>query len=223
VPDIFDEVDADLRAERTHRLLARYGKWIAAVAVVFVAGAAAGSFVLRGNGWTLFGPTTSTAVSDRFLAAMRIADGPAAGRAGAIPGFASVADDSAPGYRTLARLREAALKADTGDLAGASALWDQVAGDDRADPVMRDLADLQWALHHIDSSDSAPVAARLDRLVAAPGGAWRAMAEEAQAALAMRQGHKDAARDILKRLTQDTTAPDGVRGRANGLLARLGG
>jgi hypothetical protein len=223
VPDIFDEVEADLRAERTHRFLARYGKWIGAVVAVFVAGAVAGSLVLRGGGWTLFGPTTSAAVSDRFLAAMRIADGPAAGRAGALPGFASVADDSVPGYRTLARLREAALKVDAGDLAGASALWDQVAGDDRADPIMRDLANLQWALHHIDASDPAPAAARLDRLVAEPGGPWRAMAEEAQAALAMRQGRKDAARDILKRLTQDTTAPDGVRGRANGLLARLGG
>ncbi len=38
----------------------------------------------------------------------------------------------------------------------------------------------------------------------------------------LRQGNTDAARDTLKRLAQDVTAPDGVRGRANGLLARLG-
>ena len=50
------------------------------------------------------------------------------------------------------------------------------------------------------------------------------MAEEAQALLDLRQGHNDAARDTLKRLAQDVTAPDGVRGRANGLLRRrLGG
>ena len=74
---------------------------------------------------------------------------------------------SAPeGYRTLARLREAALKADAGDLPGALALWDQVAADASADPLLRDLASLLWAEHQIDSGDPALLEARLKALAA---------------------------------------------------------
>jgi hypothetical protein len=65
------------------------------------------------------------------------------------------------------------------------------------------------------------VASRLKQLDQADN-PYHPLAEEGLALLALRQGHADAARDILKRLSQDPTAPDGVRGRANGLLTRLG-
>jgi hypothetical protein len=216
VPDIFDEVADDLRAERTKRFLARWGIVMAAALVLVIAGVA--GFEV----WRARESRSNAGVADRFIAAMRIADGPVASRAAAIPEFAAIAADGGTGYRTLARLREAALKVDAGDLPGASALWDQVAADGAADRVLRDFADLQWVLRHLDSAEPATLTARIDRLIA-PGNAWRAMAQEAQAVLALRQGNKDAARDTLKRLTQDNSAPDGVRGRANGLLARLGG
>ncbi len=216
MPDIFDEVAEDLRAERTKRFLTRFGVWMIA-ALVLVVAAVGGYQVWRGYEFR-----TSAGVADRFLDAMKIADGPAASRASALPGFESVAAEGGAGYRTLARLREAGLKADAGDLAGASALWDQVAGDGTADSVIRDLARLQWALHHVDKGDPADIAAHLAPLTAA-GNPWRTLAEEAQATLDLRRGDKDAARDLLKQLTLDATAPDGVRGRANGLLARLGG
>ena len=45
----------------------------------------------------------------------------------------------------------------------------------------------------------------------------------AERQLDLRQGHADAARTTLRLLSQDTTAPNGVRNRAGGLLARLGG
>jgi len=150
------------------------------------------------------------------------ADGKAgAGRQEALAQFDMVQEKGRSGYRTLARLRAAAVKGDAGDLAGASALWDEVAADTSADQLLRDVANLQWALHHVDSGDVAEVEARLKPL-AAPDNPWHALAEEAQAMIDLRQGHNDAARDTLKRLAQDVTAPDGVRGRANGLLARLG-
>ena len=85
----------------------------------------------------------------------------------------------------------------------------------------RDVAALQSVLHQIDNGDPATLEARLKPL-AAPDNPWHALAEEAQVMIDLRQGHNDAARDTLKRLAQDVTAPDGVRGRANGLLARLG-
>ena len=99
-----------------------------------------------------------------------------------------MARDGNAGYRTLARLREAALKADGGDAAGAEALWTQVANDAAADRLLRDAAVLQSVLHQIDTGDPAALAARLKPL-AAPDNPWHALAEEAQALLDLRQGH----------------------------------
>jgi hypothetical protein len=217
VPDIFDEVDEDLRADRARALLARYGGALIGAALLVVA--LAGGW----RAWQWYEAKRVAALAATYLAAMQTADtqkGP--GRDAAIPGFADVAAKAPVGYRTLARLREAGLKADAGDLAGASALWDEVAADGSADHLLRDLASLQWAIHHVDAGDPALVAARLAPL-AAPESPWHPLAEEAQAMLDLRQGRTEAARSRLTTLAQDVTAPQGVRRRAEGLLARIGG
>ena len=112
------------------------------------------------------------------------------------------------GYRTLARLRAAALKADTGDLAGAAALYDQVAADSSADPLLRDLASLLWAQHQLDTGDPAPLEARLKAL-AVPDNPWHALASENLALLDLRQGHTDAAKATLRGLASDVTLAAG--------------
>jgi hypothetical protein len=215
VVDIFDEVDEELRAERTQQLLRRYGGLIVAAALVIV-GAAAGW-----QGWRWYEAKQDRAAAVQFLGAMNLAGQPA-NRPAAIAAFNGLTNAAPDGYRTLARLREAALKAETGDLPGAIALWDEVAGDGSADPLLRDLASLMWAQHQIDTGDPALLQARLKPL-AAPDNPWHALAQEQLALLDLRQGHADAAKITLHRLAQDTTAPNGVRGRANALLQRLGG
>ena len=120
----------------------------------------------------------------------------------------------------MARLRSAALHASTGDLPGALAIWDKLSADTAADPLLRGLADLLWVQHQVDAGDPAAVEGRLQPLVA-PGNPWRPLALENQALLALRTGKTDAARETLRQLAADASAPDGVRGRANGLLARL--
>lgn len=217
MPDIFDEVDEDLRADRAAKLLKEYGGVLIAIAVLVVVGA--GGW----QAWQWYDAKRSAEMATSYLAAMTTADSQkGAGRQLADAQFAAVAAKAGSGYRSLALLREAALKADAGDLPGASAIWDTVANDSGADSLLRDLANLQWALHQIDAGDPAAVAARLQPL-ASPINPWHALAEEGQAMLALRQGKPDAARDTLKQLAQDTTAPEGVRRRAGGLLARLGG
>jgi hypothetical protein len=221
VVDIFDEVDEELRAERAQQLLKRYGGVIVAAALLIV-GAAAGW-----QGWRWYEARQDQAAAAEYLTAMNLADATAAGtseasRSAAIAVFDGLTTAAPEGYRTLARLREAALKADAGDLAGAAALWDQVAADGSADPLLRDLASLLWAEHLIDRGDPSLLEARLKAL-AAPDNPWHALAEEQLALLDMRQGKADQAKVTLRRLAQDTTAPSGVRGRASGLLNRLGG
>jgi len=217
VPDIFDEVDEDLRADRMRDLFKKYGGAMVAAALLVVAASGAWQF------WQKYEARHVADVAQAFLNGMRVADSPAgAGRQEALAQFDAVQKKGRSGYRLLARLRAAAVKADTGDLAGASALWDQVAGDASADPLLRDLANLQWALHRVDSGDAAAVEARLKPL-ASPENPWHALAREQLVLLDLRLGKTDTARDALKQLAQDVTAPDGVRDRANGLLAQLGG
>ena len=98
----------------------------------------------------------------------------------------------------------------------------EVPADASADPLLRDLANLQWALHQIDTADPAVVQARLEPLAAATS-PFHALATEGLAMLELRRGHEDKARDLLKSLAQDVTTPQGVRQRAQGLLGQLGG
>ena len=218
--DIFDEVDEELRAERAQRLLKRYGGVIIAGALLIV-GAAAGW-----QAWRWYQARQDMAASAQYLTAMNLAEDPA-GVSNSARNKAAVAlldrlEGTAPeGYRTLARLRAAPAKAALGDLPGALALWDQVAADSAADPLLRELANLMWAEHQIDSGDPALLRARLAPL-ANPENAWHALAAEQLALLEMRLGKPDEAKIILRRLAQDSTAPNGVRGRAGTLLTRLG-
>jgi hypothetical protein len=219
VSDIFDEVEEDLRAERARGLLLRYGGLVVGLALAVVA--AAGGW----QAWRWYDAKRTGQVAEVYLAGMRLAAGVGVGgadRPGAIADFGKVAADGGEGYRTLARLYAAALQADGGDLEGAKASWDQVASDGSADPLLRDLANLMWVTHQLDSGDPPALQARLQPLVE-PQNAWHALAQEAQALLAIRRGAPEEAKQTLRALAQDTTAPDGVRGRANGLLVRLGG
>ena len=173
MPDIFDEVDEDLRAERARKALQRYGGVLVLAAVLVVAGA--GGW----QAWKSHAAKENARVAQLFLTGLDGAAGPPGdGRKAAELEFEQVAATGNAGYRTLARLRAAALKQDAGDAAGAEALWTQVAGDASADPLLRDAAVLQSVLHQIDSGDPAALRARLAPL-AAPDNPWHALAEEA--------------------------------------------
>ncbi len=224
--DIFDEVDEDLRAERAQALLKRYGGLLIALALLAV-GAAGGW-----QAWRWWQAKRDMAAATAFLAAMNTAQGvgpqiagasgDATSRKAAIAAFDQVAATAPDGYRTLARLRAAALQADNGNLAGAAATYDQVAADTAADPVLRDLASLLWAQRQLDTADPARLEARLKVLEAADN-PWHALASEELALLDLRQGHTDAAKATLRRLADDPSLPQDLRGRASLLLSRLGG
>ena len=216
--DIFDEVEEELREERMKEILKKYGGLIFAACVLVVL--AVGGW----RGWSWYqGQQDQDAASRYFAASARTEVSGVAGvnRPEAITAFEAITTTAPHGYAVLARLRAAALRADAGDLAGASAEWDRVAADSSADPLLRDLASLTWCFYHADKDDPALVEGRLKPL-AAPGNAWRSLAQEQLALLALKQGQTEAARTQLKKLAEDTTAPTGVRGRAGALLDRVG-
>lgn len=218
--DIFDEVDEELRAKRAQDFFKKYYPAITAACVAVVVG------VAGWQGWNWYQARLDAAAARQYIAALTLVDsGGGAGpsstdRAAALTGFEAVAASAPDGYRTLARLQAAALKAQAGDAQGAVALWDQVASDGSADPLLRELASLMWAERQLDTADPSLLEARLKPLTA-PGSAWRSLAQEQLALLALRQGNTDMARTELRKLSQDVTAPAGVRGRAGVLASKL--
>ncbi len=214
VVDIFDEVEQDLRAERAERVLKRYGWLLVAAAVAVVGGVA---------GWQFW--QHSLAQRDEAAAAGYIAVQNAVGQGTASAEQIGVLDQlaaTAPeGYRTLARLRAAGLKADSGNVAEAVALWNTVAADPKADPLLRDLASLLATGHELDRGDPALLQARIKPL-AEPGNPWSALAREQLAMLDLRLGNADAARLALQVMSVGMDTPPGLRARASALLAGLG-
>lgn len=220
MPDIFDEVEEDLRAERMRQVFNRYGGVFFILALLAIAG------VAGWQGWRWYQARQDRQAAQTYVSAMLAADatGPAAAadHARALAAFDSLARTAPPGYRTLARLHAAALQAAAGHAAAALALWNAVAADPTADPLLRDLASLLWASSQLDSGDPGLLAARL-RALAVPGGPWRDLAEEDLALLDLRQHDTAEAKRRLTALAQDATAPAGLRQRAAALLADLNG
>lgn len=223
MPDIFDEVQEELRAERARQLGLRYGGMLAGVALLVLVG-------LGGwQGWRWYEQRQASQAATSFLEAHRAAEAQGADLKAVGNRFAALAAESPAGYRVLSLLRAAALKAETGDRAAALAMWDQVASDSAAPQLYRDLASLMWALHGMDSQDPALLAARLEPLAQAGsqaggqmGSPWRASARELRALLAIRRGETAEAKRDLEALAADVNAPRGLRDRASRLAAGLG-
>ena len=212
--DIFDEVAEELRAERARQAWRRFGP-LAAVALVLVVGGVAGW-----QGYAAWQNRQAAASATAFLEAQNVA--PGATPADQAARFATLAAQSPTGYRTLARLRAAALQAEAGELNLARATLDQVTSDTDADPLYRDLANLLWVLHGLDEVDPAMLAARITPLTA-EGSAWRASARELAALVDLRRGRPAEAKRALDALANDATAPQGVRERALRLARSIEG
>ena len=215
VVDIFDEIEDDLRAERAQKLLKKYG-WLLIVLVVAIVGGVAGW-----QFWNRHKTGQDAAAAASYVAIQSALEQQGAAKPDQIVALDRLANTAPQGYKTLARLREAGLKADAGDLPGAVGSWNRVAADPNADPLLRDLASLLATQRELDHGDPGQLEARLKPL-AEPGNAWSAMAQEQLAMLDLRQGKVDEARNRLKALSFGIDSPSGVRARAAALLTGLG-
>lgn len=215
MPDLIDEVEEELRAERAKKLGQRFGGIAFGVALTVLAG------VGGWEGWKWWEGRKAAAAAESYLSAAQAAVAEGADLRGAAERFAAIGRDAPAGYRTLARLRAAALLAETGQTEAALAAWDAISADGQVDSLYRDLATLLWGLHGIDTIDPARIAARLSPL-AGPNGAWRASAREVLALAALKRNDAAEARRQLDALLADTATPEGVRDRATRLLQGLG-
>jgi hypothetical protein len=218
VPDIFDEAESDYRTEQMQLALRRYG-WLAGVALLLVlAGAGLWQYVQVRH------QQASMAAAAVFLPDAKDSDtlvaGDKAGRTALASKFQTLAATAPAGYRTLARLRAAALLADAGKLPQAQALWDQVSSDPDADPLLRNVASLLWVMRSLDTADPNALRTRLVGQTSADD-PFHLLALEQQALLELREGQTAPAAALLRQLVSDPGAPTGLRGRDGAMLQLL--
>ncbi len=210
--DIFREVDEELRQDQAKRLWQRYGRYVIAVAVALVVGV--GGF----QAWQAWDLQHRTELSERYAAALSLVGG---GDTAAADQALSEIVGEGGGYGTLAAFTQARLRAEAGDTAGAVELWDRIADAEAPDSPLRQIAILLSVMHSMDEGEPADLEARLAPLTEV-GRAFRPTALELTAAIALRQGDKDRAREIYASIVDDLAAPPGLRGRAAQMLQALG-
>jgi hypothetical protein len=216
LPDIFDEVAEDLRAERAARMWKRLATPIIGALVLVVAG------VAGWQGWQWYETRQRDAAAAAFLATHRAVEAEGADLPAMAARFESMAPQAPAGYRAINLMRAAALKAETGERDAALAIYDRVASDTAIDPLYRDLASLMWVLRSLDSGEPSVLAARIAPLAAA-GQPWSASARELAALVALRAGQPAEARRTLEALAADVTAPRAIRDRAGRIAAGIAG
>lgn len=210
--DIFKEVDEELRRDQAEKLWKKYGRYVIAVAALVVL-AVAGLQL-----WRTYELDRRQELSDRYAAALELAaDGDTTG---ALDVLGAISDASASGYPGLAALEQARLRAESGDTAGAIAIWDRIAADSSLGEGFRGAATLLSVLHQMDEGDPAELRGRLAPL-AAEGRPYRASANELLAVLALRDGDRAGAQALYERIVDDPEAPAGLRNRAAQMLAAI--
>lgn len=213
--NFIQELEDDLRRDRHAALWSKYGRYVVAVALVIVIGAAATV------AWRHYRTGERTKDSMAYNAAMTLASqGPGAASDAALPALRAIAPSGSDSYATLARLQEAALLTRAGKPEEAVAVYDALAGNRDVDPMFRDLAMLLRVLVVFDKEDPASLSSRLVPLT--QSSAWRYTALELTALLAQRSGDTTKARDIYTTLADDPNTPRQLRGRAAEMLAGLG-
>jgi hypothetical protein len=207
VTDIFQEVDEEVRREQLKKLWERYGTYFIAACIVIVIGVGA----WRGYEWWQAKQAAQSGAA--FEQAVKLAESGKHQEAAAA--FTKLSADGTPGYRMLARLREAAELATT-DRKTAVAAYDAIAADNRAGQVVRDLAAVRAGFLLVDTAPYSEILQRLEPATAADR-AFRHSAREILALSAWKTGDMSAARRWTEMIMGDPQTPPGPRSRAETL------
>ena len=210
VADIFQEVDEEVRREQLKKLWDRYGNWLIAGCVLLVAG------VGGWRGYEYYQARKAGQSGMAFEQAVTLAE--AGKHQEAEAAFAKIATGGTPGYRVIARLREAAELAQTNKKAAVSA-YDALAADKSAGQVIEDLAAVRAGLLLLDDTPYAEMRQRLEP-VTAKDRTYRHSARELLAFSAWKYGDLSTAQKWTDMMMADPETPSGTRSRAE-ILSEL--
>ena len=205
--DIFQEVEEDVRRERAEKLWKRIAPLVLAITIAVVAG------VGGVTAWRQYVASERAESSDKFNAAVTLAAG--GDRTAAIAALGTLAQEAREPYATLARLRQAALMAETGDRAAAATFADAAAKSE--DPLIKEYAELMGVVQGIGIDPPDSVISRLEPMTAA-GKTWRNLARDYLGFVAFKKGDLPLARRVWDEIIKDEQAAPSQKARANELL-----
>lgn len=210
--DIFREVDEDLRHEQYKKLWDRFGAYVIALAVLIVVGV--GGY----KAWEWWERSQAAATGDRFLAALELSE--AGNHEEAIAALDAIAADGSGDYPMLALFRSAGETAVAGDPEGAVKAYDSIAARSGLPPLVADLARIRAALILSDTLSPEELRSRIGDL-AATGNPWRHTAREILGLAAYRANDLATARTYFDEIVGDEESAQGVRQRAQLMLALI--
>lgn len=211
--DVFREVDEEIRRDKATEFWKKHGTKLIAGALLIVAAV---------GGWRYYEHHTfqqSAAAGAAFEQA--IADA-GAGKSDALAALGGLAEQKSGTYPALARFRLATELArtakDDAGLANAVSAFDALSKDQALPAEWRELAQVRAALLLVDKGPFEEVEKRLGPLSGA-NQVYRHSAREGIAIAAYAAGRYDKALDALQAIILDSEAPQGLRQRAELLLA----
>lgn len=207
--DIFREVDEDVRRDKALEFWKQHGSKFGVLAVLIVLATAGWKAY---ESWQLGKAEASGA---KFEEALQLARSGKASESEEV--LAGLAKDGTPGYRMLARFRDAAELAKTDREKGIAA-YRTLAGDSALQASMRDVARLRLGLLLADTATPDALKAELEPLLAA-GNVLGANAREVLGLAALRAGDYAGAGKYFDEIVTDREAPPALKQRADLLLA----
>ncbi len=211
--DIFREVDEEVRRDKANELWKKHGPKFIAAAVLFVAGVAGWQF------WQAQQFKERAAAGAAFEVAIAEANGD---KPEAQASLTALSAGKSGTYPALARIRLASEIArtakDDAGRANAVSAFDAIASDSSLPTEWRDLAKLRASLLLVDTAPLAEIEKRLQPLITATG-IFRHSAREGVALAAWKAKENTKALDALQAIILDAETPQGLRQRAELLLA----
>ncbi|MGI8930819.1 MAG: tetratricopeptide repeat protein [Sphingomicrobium sp.] len=207
------EVDENLRRDQMHDAAKRYGIWIAAAVILFLA--AVGGYLYWQNRQARIAAEQSEALSAAF-------DRVTAGNVkGAAADLVPLSESSNDVVRASALLGRASLALRQSDRQTASDLFRRVAADDGLPQPFRDLATVRGTAVDFDTMKPDAVIARLAPL-SQPGNPFFGSAGEMTAIAMLSKGNRAGAGALFARIAADRQVPETIRSRAVQIAGSLG-
>ena len=216
-PDISEtflrEVDENLRRDRARDFAKKYGKWLIAAVVLFLA--ASGGWIY----WQHYQRQQSEREVEQLAEVYKtISSG---NFKGAGEKLDKLSESNQPAVRASAIFTRAALAVEDKDLKLATAKYRQAAEDDDLAQPYRDMALIRQTALEFDSLKPEEVISRLQPLTK-PGNPWFGSAGEMTAAALIKQGKKAEAGRLYTAIAKDKSVPETIRARAAQIASSLG-
>ena len=210
--DIFKEVDEELREERLTKIWKRIGP--------YVVGILSGAIIITSAviGYREYDETQRQNWGVQFAEAMNLSE--EGNWQESLDLFETLTEKTNLGYKTLSLFQAASLYASNGNKEKALEIYQSLESE-ALDENFQDLATLMLIYLQFDNADPEILEKRIEKL-ASKGNPWYYNAVELKGFLFAKQKNKEKQIEIFNILSKDNKAPEGVRTRANDMLAILG-